>query len=160
MDLSGSWGQFQFDVTPLAYSFTDGNITFTNSNSCFDFFSISTDGAGDITAWGMRLFTPTQLAPCAGGGGNYAGQQLNIENNPTGIIDITIEAPAAVNFAAIVQDAGIWSTQVTPEPTPEPGSILLLGTGLLGVWLKRRRGNPGKVPLVDTEGLCRESLSK
>jgi hypothetical protein len=118
-NLSGVAAQNQFNVTPLAYSFTDGNITATSVNSCADFFTISTDGSGNITSWVIRLFTPPLNAPCAGGG-SYTGVQILLENEPAGTIDITTEAPTAVNFAAIPQDPGTWSMQVVPVDTTPP----------------------------------------
>lgn len=115
--------QFQFDVTPLTYSFTDGHTTWTNTNSCPDFFAISTDASGNITNWVIRLFTPTLNAPCAGGG-IYTGFQLVTSNNAPGTIDIVIEAPTAVNFAAISQDPGTWSVQTGPPDTTPPTVIV------------------------------------
>lgn len=120
INLSGIPAQNQFNVTPLTYSFTDGNVTATNANSCPDFFTISTDGSGNITSWVIRLFTPSLNAPCAGGGGVYAGVQLLSQNDTTGSIDITSEAPAGVNFAAIPQDPGTWSMQVVLVDTTPP----------------------------------------
>lgn len=110
-NLSGGTGlQFDFNVLPLAYSFTDGHVTATNANSCYDFFTIGTDSSGNITAWTIRIFTPATNAPC-GGGGIYTGVQLLSQG---GVIDITIEAPAATNFAASLPNTGTWTTQVVP----------------------------------------------
>src|SRR5690242_2912714 len=64
-NLVGGGGQFQFDVTPLAFAFTDGSVLATNFNSCADFFSIGTDSVGNINTFVIRLFTPTTLAPCS-----------------------------------------------------------------------------------------------
>lgn len=111
--------QFQFDVKPLAYSFTDENTAWTNANSCSDFFAISTDASGNITEWVMRIFTPSLNAPCAGGG-IYTGLQLLTSNDAADAIDIVTEAPAAVNFAAIPQDPGTWSMQIVPVDTTPP----------------------------------------
>ena len=116
VNLTLSVQQFQFDVTPLTYSFTDGNTTWTNTNSCPDFFAISTDASGNITSWVMRIFTPSLNAPCAGGG-IYTGFQLVTSNTPA--IDTVIEAPAAVNVAA-TQDPGTWSMQIGPVDTTPP----------------------------------------
>jgi hypothetical protein len=138
VNLTLSDQQFQFDITPLAYSFTDGNTTWTNANSCPDFFAISTDASGNITNWVMRIFTPSLNAPCAGGG-IYTGFQLLTSNNAPGTIDIVIEAPAAVNFAAIPQDPGTWSMQngykafVQPPINADGSSVFSAKRGVVPV---------------------------
>jgi hypothetical protein len=151
VNLSGIPVQNQFNVTLVAYSFTDGNVTATNANSCPDFFTISTDGFGNITSWVIRLFTPSLNSPCASGG-LLTGVQILSENDATGIIDITIEAPAAVNFAAIPQDPGTWSMQVVPVDTTPPA---------LNVSARPSRLWPpnGKMVSVTVSGMITDSSS-
>jgi hypothetical protein len=121
-NLSGSDTQFQFDVTPLNYSFSDGLVTATPTNSNFDFFSISTNGAGEIVSWTIRLFTP----PCEGC--VFTGTQLLTSD----IEDITIVAPAAVDFAAALQNPGTWSITVN-SAVPEPSTWAMLLIGFAGI---------------------------
>lgn len=131
-NLVGTSSQFDFDVSPLYYSFSDGSATANSSNSCADFFEISTDGEGNITDWTIRLFTPSQNAPC-NGGGTYTGVQLLTTNESTSTIDITIQAPAATDFAAVAQQPGTWVTR-----TPEPASALFMLTGIACLLAVRR----------------------
>jgi hypothetical protein len=131
-NMAGGGGQFQFDVTPLAYVFTDGSSVATNSNSCYDFFSIGTNSSGNIDSFTIRLFTPTALAPCGTNPGVYSGVQLLISN----AIDITIQAPEAVNFAAS-ESPGEWSMASFAVPEPSSVALMLSGLGFLLVIRKR-----------------------
>ncbi len=129
------------DITPIAYSFTDGNTTWTSANSCPDFFQISTDGSGNIINWQMRFFNPSLNSPCGGGPppfANWTGFQLVTVSAypPIAIIDIVQEANTA-NFAALPFDAGTWTTQVVPEPS----SVLLLTTALIGALVLMKPGS-------------------
>ncbi len=66
---------------------------------------------------------------------NLTGPQLYTgpENDPTmsGI-------PGNISLSDFNTGAGGYTLTVTPVSTPEPTSILLLGTGLLSLFLKRR----------------------
>lgn len=129
-DLDGTNSQYQFDVTPLSYAFTDGSIVATSSNSSYDFFSLSTNASGGITSWAIRLFNPPN------DGGNYTGIQLLTST----AIDISTEAPAAVNFAALPGDPGQWYEVAVPEPS----TLAMLIGGLLslagmGLFVRRRK---------------------
>jgi PEP-CTERM motif len=134
-NMAGGGGQFQFNVSPIAYVFTDGASVATNSNSCFDFFSIGTDSSGDIDSFTIRLFTPTTLAPCGTSPGNFGGVQMLISD----AIDITIQAPEAVNFAAISQSPGEWSMASFAVPEPATHNLLLFGLPLGLLCSKRFR---------------------
>jgi hypothetical protein len=124
-----------FNVTPLAYVFTDGQVAATNSNSCPDFFTIWTDPSGNISAWVIRLFTPSNNAPCAGGGA-YAGVQILTQKDLSGgTEDITIGAPAATDFAATVQDPGEW---FVAQAVPEPRYEALVFIALLLLHIRKR----------------------
>jgi hypothetical protein len=126
-NLIGDGSQFEFDVNPIAYAFTDGATVATKFNSCYDFFSIGTDSSGDIDSFTIRLFAPVAQAPCSSSPGIYGGVQLLI----SGVIDISIQAPAAVNFAAIPDSPGKWTTINLAEPTTF--DLLLFGVPLLGL---------------------------
>ena len=133
-NLSGLGGQFQFDVQPLTYSFSDGSITATPANSNFDFFSVSTNTTGHITSWDIRIFTPPYL------GGTFAGTQLLTSN----VEDITIDAPAAVDFAASLQSEGRWRVSIGPSvPELSTWAMLLIGFAAIGLvsW-RRTRARP------------------
>ena len=81
-----------------------------------------------------------QLVGCDAYGNCSLGPQafaLNISGTGTEILTIN-------NFSGtpseIVGLEGTFSGTATPiTTTPEPGSMILMGTGLAGVWIKRRR---------------------
>lgn len=124
----------------FGYGFTDGATVATNFNSCYDFFSIGTDSSGDIDSFTIRLFAPVAQAPCSSAPGNYSGVQLLISD----IIDISIQAPAAVNFAAIPGITGKWTTINLAEPTTF--DLLLFGVPLLGLLCGYNRFKTSKFP--------------
>jgi hypothetical protein len=152
--------QFQFNVAPKLFVFTDGSTVATNFNSCFDFFSVGTAASGQIDAFTIRLFVPTTLSPCGSNPGIFTGTQLLISS----AIDITIQAPEAVNFAASLSP-GEWVSANLAEPS----SLTLFWAGiplalLLGVSRLRRyarrsisRKNHG---LLGTSSLREESAFK
>jgi hypothetical protein len=109
---------FSGTVTPNAFSFTDGVQTLTDQTFYFigDSFDLTTDGSGNIVSWDVNLdvFDPLGIFIESNMGGDVGSDFLDGSGSNT--------------------TPGSWSSPYyVPAATPEPGSLMLLGTGLLGV---------------------------
>jgi PEP-CTERM motif-containing protein len=132
----------------LTYSFTDGNTTWTNNGgpcptamcvAAYNFTSpggnsgiiVKTDPGGGITSWQVFLQ--------GGGVGDLSDYYLYTYNFPGNVVDQSndqnpLDHPDNIGDAFVMNDAGSWS-----DPVPEPSSLLLLGSGLLGFAARRRK---------------------
>lgn len=121
MTLANPFGAFAFSdpTSPTAFSFTDGHVTFDNTNSSLINSLFATDGSGNITAWVIS----GQL--------NSSGitwyQSVNWPQSPTGDL---IQLGGQGDEQSFL--AGSWSS-TAPVTTPEPATWALLATGLLGL---------------------------
>jgi hypothetical protein len=112
-----------FDTAP--YSFNDGVQTLNNSNSDL-FVYVVTNGSGDITSYDIGATSSTDLSdfitfsnlgsPGSQGKFDTGSHFVSAETNTFG----TISGPV-------------------PAPTPEPSSLALLGSGVLGMAFELRR---------------------
>jgi hypothetical protein len=114
-------------IFPLSFSFTDGAITLTKSNSLPTlpsllplFMEFSTDATGAITSWDVRIQ----------GKQSVGFRFLASSSNPFGPAE-DITRSLTGDSALITNDPGTWSVMTTS--TPEPNSMFLLVAGLVSL---------------------------
>jgi hypothetical protein len=107
-----------------AFSFTDGLLT-VNQNSVLstEVFEVATDNTGRIDAWEVDLATPAGVILSCNG--DLTGTDACSPGNGWGVGGAADETFGG-GIGLIEGDPGAWSA------TPEPGSVILLGTICLG----------------------------
>ena len=105
------------EANPLSFSFSDGVQTFDSSNTSYAEFEFSTNSNGQIMAYDIFLV--------------HGPGEIDVSLNPEGFNGDT--AFAGGNGSGISNTAGSFTTTTIIAATPEPSSLALFGTGILGV---------------------------
>jgi hypothetical protein len=105
-------------VVPLAFSFTDGVFTFTQTNSGFSLFA-EIDASGNIIGWSMGLSDEGVIVnSCA----------VLCDTLPRDDTFIIVDGSRAVADNVM----GTW-TRTQTAPIPEPSTLLMFGTAAVGL---------------------------
>ena len=120
-----------------AVSFTWAGKTWSAADA--DVLVLGFDAAGSVTRWSLNGIVP----------GDHGGTSFNLWPDftvacgacGTGRAGFFYTTPRSAEFGIFTGSVTSFSTQLseTPSATPEPMSLLLVGTGLAGLASQRRR---------------------
>ena len=105
-------------------------------------FGIGTDALGNITSWDISDILHASYPVFPGEDPNDSFCTYNIRTTNTGDSGLLVtdsNAGLCVSSAPVQEGIGTWTFTGAPANVPEPASLLLLGSGLLGIVALRRR---------------------
>jgi hypothetical protein len=115
----------------------DANAQFSSLNTRVGFY-VSTNPTDDLTIFAYRgtslVGSEFFRTSGAGYGGSFAGVEF-----ASGFDRIVLDTTSVTNGALLIDD---FRFEGTPAPTPEPATVVLFATGLVGVCLRRRLRSP------------------
>lgn len=132
------------------FSFLDGSgLVLNQINTTSSFFEITTDASGDITSWNVQAVLSPPVPTSFPQAEPYEFEETvdecvpvkgcsQIDSSTVDSVLYTSAGKGGQSDTAIGQGEnsslpGTWSPPTSETPTPEPPSLILFGTGLLGL---------------------------